>query len=1012
MNYSQLLKMRLFFYAISICFGTEAFATGKSLVVTIPAPMSEFLKLENQQETSKRNQADSTQQILTANPNCQANEQFLDENLADYKIRLRTIKWKKENHTCDARFNISHIKARETKTPFHHMSVEASLEASTISEWAKVTDSENAYSVTFVPAPFTFETMNTPEQLGQLYARRIWKISTALGQDKIRDIIINKSADNAKIVDAVLTELKSQTRTVNGDSDYRELATKVVEKPVTSSTSLSPAFEKLAKTLTSKQQSEIANDPNASVLIALHQYFSDYQRIDFAKDTQPEKVLKSLNNGIKMVHLLRKLRQIINDHPDYVRALSDSLMRKLTGIFSQNSNSKANDGEVDHLAGLMSTILPTVLSDNLECQNITSMLLNAINGEGQVLTELTIEELLMKSMAALSPVISELAIDSINNLIESGKFSINNQPIVAAKNQMHSAAELNRLFFEGIELSNQNTFDGTFREINVVFARLKEFYLRAYQGILLYDKDSLPSGRKPASEGEVAQVEQVISSINCPIQKYKLSTRVFDASSEIDLEFKRSEPESTIAIPVTQVPVETPLSIDLAKVEVERQLTAAANSLPLIMSTSGGGQLEQLLAVMSQQSLSVVDILRNTKLSGTSSFDIQFVLSPADVFNLKGAATGSKFSIPTEKLLPQDGDPLCDARNVIIVFDYRYKSDGTVNFAIQWGLQLPRQFQQALSEFTKQRQGVIVKNAPGKPDQVHISDFQLMPPKKKGRSHFALFTLRNENKGLKKITANIKFGPQMSLRFDRKPSESRALDFSKIENVFIETPFYADLSDALFGYLKNADSAPWEILWNIGWAKGASLIKGNVCTENETFGPMLNLTKAYPQPLQDSFNKLGLYDVLMHSGKARLDEIGLEIHIDPSKTDSEGYTPSMKLNRFELQVFPYVLEGKYYPEQDHFNLVNPESLGGANIRGQRVMLNLGHWLCFPLPHNKEVQIMNGISETLNTKMPDVWGRARKILNQIKSIMGKPIKNPTHDVDPIDTDTESDLKAGA
>lgn len=997
MSRLSLLIIQLFIYSISINFGIEASASAKDLIITIPAPMSEFLKPEIRPLSNDSNSAD-----------CQINEKYLSESLNDYKNRIRNIKWSKKSQFCDSRFRISHIRADETKTPFHHMSVEASLENSPVQEWVSINTTKESYVAIFLSQPFSFETMGTEEHLGQLYARRIWKLALEIDPNRINKITINKTNDNAMIVDAVVSELTSPTRKIIGDSDYRDLGKKVQVESVANNAALTPAFAKLAGILnsfestkenskTNETQASLDEEPSALVLIALHKYFLEFQRIDFSKDDQAVKVLKSVNNGMKTVRLLRELRQITKQHPELLTSFSDQLFKKISSIFSVSSATTPHSNELNQLAGMMSTI-PKILISDLDCQDLTNILLNVIKSQGQSLTEFTLEELLSKSMAALSPLITELAIDSVNNLMASVNFTINSQPVVAGEGQRYSSSELTHLFFEGIELSNKNEFQEVFVQINSIFARLKEFYLRAYQGILLFDKTKVNDERTPASVDNNDHIEQIINTNNCPVQKYKFTSRFFD-TTDAEFEFKKTEQDSAISIPVTRVPLEHPLSMDLAKQEIEKQLTAAAQSLPMVMAT-GTGQLEQLLAVMSQQSLSIVDILRNTTFNGRSNFYFQIVLSPSGMYDLKNAMKGSRFPVPIEKFLPSNGDPLCDARNVVIALDYLFASDGTINFKLQWGLQLPRQFSQPFSEFTSQQQGIIVKNSPGKPDQVHISDFQLMPLKKEDISHFALFTLSaNGQLGLKNISANIKFGPQMSLLFDRQFVESKALNFKNKENVFIETPSRSNLFNR---YFKNSEYPALEMFWTIGSSRA--------CTENETFGPLLNLSKAYPQPLQSIFNKVGLQNVFMHSGKARLDEVEVNLYIDPAQLDEENYSPSVKMNKFELQVFPYNLEANYYSEKDKFSIMK-SLLKEIPPSGQRVIFNLGHSLCFPLPHNKEVQIMNGVTETLNKQMPDIWGRARKMLDQVRSIIGKPIKNPTSDVEHIDTDTYPDSQVG-
>jgi hypothetical protein len=993
------------------------------MVVSIPAPLTEFIKVESVQNPIPNNSSNSQKMLQASSINCESNPNFLTEDRKSYRERLRSVKWKNDNHGCDARFRIGHIKASQEKMPFHHMSFDAALEPSKLTEWAKVIESESDFAVSLIPTPFSFETLGTKAELGQLYARRIWKLASLIGQENISEIILSQNQDNSKIVAATITELQSPSRKYFGDEKYKITGDKIKVVWVEVQTSRFETLTNLAHILQSKGHklpNSLADvlrigsegDPTALVITALNHYFSEFQRIDFSRDSQPERMLKSVNNGVKTVQLIRILGRIVKSHPEVLRKASTSALKKLSAMFAPKANAIAGDGEVDQLSRLMA-VIPNIVLSEFECRDITTALLNVLYSEGGGLENVTLEELLTKTLASLSPVITELAIESLNGLLVvqtelEGEFHRSTNSLT------YSAPELNYMFLDGIDLSSQADLNGMFLEVNVLFARLKEFYLRAYQGLLLYGEDVAPSSRSPAaeSEGPSMQIEEVITASNCPIQKYRFSTRVFD-STEAQVIFKTKEPFAPVAIPVARGQVDQPLSIDSAKIEIESQLAAAANSFPLIMATSGSGQLEQLLAVLSQQSISLADILKNTKFNGRSNFYLQMILSPEDVFNLNEAKTGTPFPVPVSKLLTPNGDPLCDARNVILVLDYLFTSDGQVSLNLQWGMHLPRHFQQGFSEFTKVNGGIIVKNKAGKPDKIHISDFQLMPSKGKDRSHFALLTVSASGKlGISNVSANLKFGPQMSLLFERQFVESDELDFTKKQNVMIETPFYADLFS---GPLKNSKVPPLEILWSVGRAQGTSLVKGNVCTENETFGPLLNLNKAYPEPLQTAFNQLGMYNVLMHSGKARLDELGLELQIDPNQMGSEDYTPSLKLNKLELQVFPYNMEGNYYPEKDRFNLINPKAVGSSvgisSGESQRVMLNLGHWLCFPLPHNKETQIMKGLAETLNTRMPGIWARARNVLNQIKSLMGTPNINAS-DVEKIDTDNLPETKEGA
>ncbi|MGZ3770262.1 MAG: hypothetical protein ACXVCP_09170 [Bdellovibrio sp.] len=997
MNHSHTFVAHLLICAMSIgigCIGENALAAEKNLIVTIPAPMSELTK-----NNLAKTKVDISRYGLAANYDCQKNDLFLQEAREDYAKRIASIKFKKANFSCDARFAINHIKG-QADVPFHHMNVDAGLDAAPIDEWLNINDNGSAYFATFVSTPFSFETMGAANELGQLYARRIWKVSVGLGQQNIGKIVLNKSKENAAIVDAVVSELNSPAGKKFLEDNYRGIANKIEinDSSKTSDAALVPSdIVKISQGLNGHiEQTDEVSKANILVINALHNYFQQFQRVDFSSDSDPEKILKSVNNVVKTVQLLKNVRQIAKDHPEALKSFNKVLIGKITEIFSPSQTAIDNDAEVDRLARLMSA-LPNILLNGDECRDLTGILVNVIQGKGESLSGLNLEELAMNSMSALSPIISEMAIESINNVVGPAESKIGQQ-IATAKNRFYTTKELNRIFFDGVELSSQDSLKGVFTEINTVFARLKEFYLRAYDGILLIDAQA-QKPRTPASEGII---EQYVQAPNCPVQKYSVITSAH-GTTDLEVQLGQQVDNTGIAIPVTNVHAE-PLDSDKVKAAIEKQLTAAAGSLPMIMATSGGGQLEQLLAVISQQSVSLVDILKNTTFNGHSNFYTQIILMPTNTYERKKALSGMDYVLPTEKLLPQNGDPLCDARNVVVVVDYLYKSDGTINFNIQWGLQLPRQFSQPLSEFTGDRRGFVATNSPGKPDQVHISHFQLLTPKGKDLSHFALFTLSGSGRGgLNKVNANIKFGPQMSLRINPDYMPRNSKDIAQKANVFLHTPEYADIFNGDFvfkGKLKNSDTPPFEIVWSVVRSLGQKIWKTNVCSENATFGPIVNLNKAYPQPLQAAFNKLGLYDVFLHSGKARVDEIGLEFSIDPTQVSSASYTPVVKLNKFDLQVFAYNLDGKYYSDRDQFHLLDDKASGK---NGDKLMLNLGDWVCFPLPHNKEIQIMNGISESLNAKMPDIWGRARNIINQVKSIMGQVKIAPTGDVERINTD---------
>lgn len=1043
-------------------------AFAKELIITVPAPLTEFLKSTNGKIDSEGSETSATSagtesgetSIPAAIAGCVPNSNFLSEDIGDYKKRISNLKWNpKGNAQCDTRFLMSHIQGVVNQPLFHHMNYDAALDAIDLRQWAQIHESETSILVNFKATPFSFETMGDLQKLATLYSRRIWKLTRLFENQSIDKIVLQKTLDNGNLVEKILETYRNAASAKKSNSSeapavgqfpqavskqYQSLAGKIEIREASSQLSLRPVLSKYANAInhhkelvdkeiaqaetetqdgdgpsdgvmkdeTAAQDPKSQINPNILVISALYKYFSGFQRIDFVKDEGLAKTLKSVNNGLLTVHLMKEVYRILKDNPDYLRSYSQGIFKALEKMFSPGPVVSTGNQDIGPLSGFMSN-LPNIEMDEAQCRDFTALLINLVNGTQQEISSYTLDELIQKALITMTPVISEVAITSINNLFAAVGFLVNQQPTVL-KDQLYSMSDLNQILFQGIQWKEKQDAESNLVQIYTLFARLKEFYLHAYDALLLYadpvnmnpntkgnTNENGGASRTPASEGDPSPIEQVLSNGVCPRENYTAYTRFFD-TTDFDIRFTKTAPLSQLAVPVPGEPVEAPLNIDRVKAEIEKQMVGAANALPDLLAREGYGQLQQLIAVISQQGLSVAEFLKTSAIKSRSSFYFQLILAPRKHFNAKEAMIGQKYSVPPSSFKAKDINPLCNVGSVLMVLDFLVAANGQINFKLQWGIHLPDQLKQPLAEYTHRSQGLVVENPPGIPDQIHILDFMLLQSHNKALSHFALVNLTaSGHRSFDEFRANIQFGPQMELLLYPDFNQNRAFDFKHKQNIFIEKPSVLNVFD---GPYKNSETPPKEIAWSIGKNQFGKFFRGNVCPENETFGPILNLSKTYLKPLQKMFNEVGLYNVLMHSGKARIDEIEMELKIDSTQMYSKTYTPKMNVTKLDLQVFPYNLEGQYFRDRDQHGLHRFLDLPAGVSGPPNVLLNLGRQFCFPLPHNKEVDVMKSISTALDVQMPDLWKKARFLINQVRNIKGEAGIPETEDVEPINTDS--------